>query len=45
MTRKFLVYGVSKGLGKALIEGIPTAQDTIYGVSRSMPSFSNNNFH
>ncbi|EOG1931193.1 SDR family oxidoreductase [Providencia stuartii] len=45
MTKKFLVYGVSKGLGKALIEGIPTAQDTIYGVSRSMPSFSNNNFH
>ncbi|EKT63512.1 SDR family NAD(P)-dependent oxidoreductase, partial [Providencia burhodogranariea] len=45
MTKRFLVYGVSKGLGKALIEGVPTAQDTIYGVSRSAPIFDSNNFH
>lgn len=45
MTKKFLVYGVSKGLGKALIEGIPTTQDTIYGVSRSAPQFDGYNFH
>ncbi|WP_368921003.1 SDR family NAD(P)-dependent oxidoreductase, partial [Providencia vermicola] len=45
MKKTFLVYGVSKGLGKALIEGIPTAQDTIYGVSRSIPQFIGDNFH
>lgn len=45
MTKNFLVYGVSKGLGKALIEGIPSKQDTIYGVSRSRPSFVSDNFH
>lgn len=45
MTKNFLVYGVSKGLGKALIEGIPSKQDTIYGVSRSLPAFVSDNFH
>ncbi|HEF8773824.1 SDR family NAD(P)-dependent oxidoreductase [Providencia manganoxydans] len=45
MAKNFLVYGVSKGLGKALVEGIPSKQDTLYGVSRSCPPFVSDRFH
>ncbi|MGJ3352785.1 SDR family NAD(P)-dependent oxidoreductase [Providencia sp. Je.9.19] len=45
MSKTFLIYGVSKGLGKALIEGIPSEKDFIYGVSRSVPPFKADNFH
>lgn len=39
--RNILVYGVSRGLGAAIFKKLPTAQDTIYGVARSAPSFVN----
>lgn len=45
MSKTFLIYGVSKGLGKAIIEGIPSEKDFIYGVSRSVPPFKADNFH
>lgn len=45
MSKTCLIYGVSKGLGKALVQGIPTSEDTIYGVSRSKPPFEHANFH
>lgn len=45
MAKTFLIYGVSKGLGKALVEGLPSTSDTIYGVSRSEPPFNNPQFH
>lgn len=35
--KTFLIYGVSKGLGKAIVQTIPKATDTIYGVSRTQP--------
>lgn len=37
LSKNFLIYGVSKGLGKAIIQSIPEAHDIIYGVSRSAP--------
>lgn len=45
MSKTCLIYGVSRGLGKALVQGIPTSEDTIYGVSRSKPPFEHANFH
>ncbi|CAM4189865.1 hypothetical protein F901_00924 [Acinetobacter dispersus] len=33
----FLIYGVSKGLGKAIVQAVPNSTDTIYGVSRTQP--------
>ena len=35
MSRNFLVYGASKGLGKAIIESIPSEQDTAFAVARN----------
>ncbi|MCH7295225.1 SDR family oxidoreductase [Acinetobacter higginsii] len=35
--KTFLIYGVSKGLGKAIVQAVPQPTDTIYGVSRSQP--------
>ncbi|MCJ0829386.1 SDR family oxidoreductase [Acinetobacter sp. NIPH1876] len=35
--KTFLIYGVSKGLGKAIVQAVPKPTDTIYGVSRSRP--------
>lgn len=37
-SKNFLIYGVSKGLGKAILHSIPEAHDVVYGVSRSTPS-------
>ncbi|EPL9568495.1 SDR family oxidoreductase [Providencia rettgeri] len=45
MSNTCLIYGVSKGLGKALVEGVPRPNDVIYGVSRSKPPFEQANFH
>ncbi|WP_323086631.1 SDR family oxidoreductase [Providencia alcalifaciens] len=45
MAKKFLIYGVSKGLGKALVEGVPNQTDTVYGVSRTEPPFGDAQFH
>ena len=33
----FLIYGVSKGLGKAIVQAVPKPTDIIYGVSRTQP--------
>lgn len=44
MSKTCLIYGVSKGLGKALVEGFPEKADHIYGVSRSKPPFEHINF-
>ncbi|APC12204.1 MULTISPECIES: SDR family oxidoreductase [Providencia] len=44
MSKTYLIYGVSKGLGKALVEGIPTNEELVYGVSRSKPPFEQSNF-
>ncbi|MGE8644633.1 SDR family oxidoreductase [Acinetobacter vivianii] len=35
--KTFLIYGVSKGLGKAIVKTVPKPTDTIYGVSRTQP--------
>lgn len=35
--KTFLIYGVSKGLGKAIVQAVPKPIDTIYGVSRTQP--------
>lgn len=45
MAKTFLIYGVSKGLGKALVEGVPDQTDTVYGVSRTEPPFGGAQFH
>jgi len=37
LNKTFLIYGVSKGLGKAIVKTVPKPTDTIYGVSRSQP--------
>lgn len=37
MSKKYLIYGVSKGLGRAIAQVIPQEQDVVYGVSRSKP--------
>jgi homoserine O-succinyltransferase len=37
MSRKILIVGASKGLGKAFVEGLPDDGDTVIGVSRSRP--------
>lgn len=37
LSKTFLIYGVSKGLGKAIAKLIPDSIDTVYGVSRSIP--------
>lgn len=37
LSKTFLIYGVSKGLGKAIAKLIPNSIDTVYGVSRSAP--------
>ncbi|EJD6371099.1 SDR family oxidoreductase [Providencia huaxiensis] len=44
MSKTYLIYGVSKGLGKALVEGIPTNEELVYGVSRSKSPFEQSNF-
>lgn len=35
--KTFLVYGVSKGLGKAIVQKVPQPADKVYGVSRTEP--------
>lgn len=37
LNKTFLIYGVSKGLGKAIVKTVPKSTDTIYGVSRTQP--------
>jgi 3-oxoacyl-[acyl-carrier protein] reductase len=43
MTGKtFLIFGISKGLGRALTQSIPTDNDIVYGISRSKPDYLDN---
>lgn len=37
--KTFLIYGVSKGLGKAIFNQLPAAEDQVFGVSRTKPDF------
>lgn len=39
MSKTYLIYGVSKGLGKAMASKLPSENDIIYGVSRTKPLF------
>ena len=37
--KTYLIYGVSKGLGKAFTEQLPEKTDTVFGVCRTLPSY------
>lgn len=37
--RTFLIYGVSKGLGKALSQNLPNQGDRVIGISRTRPQY------
>ncbi len=41
----FLIYGISKGLGKALSKYLPKKDDLVYGVSRTEPDYLNETTH
>lgn len=45
MAKTFVVYGVSKGLGQAIIQAIPNAEDTVFGIARSQPAAINAKLH
>ncbi|MEK6492584.1 SDR family oxidoreductase [Myroides odoratimimus] len=38
-TKTFLIFGVSKGLGKAITQYIPAEKDKVYGISRTRPDY------
>jgi len=40
MRKNYLIYGVSKGLGRAIAQVIPEESDLVYGISRSKPAES-----
>jgi short-subunit dehydrogenase len=35
----YLIYGVSKGLGKAILKFLPDKTDKVFGISRTRPSY------
>lgn len=37
MSKTYVIYGVSKGLGQAILHAVPQTQDLVYGISRSQP--------
>ena len=39
MRSTYLIFGISKGFGKALAKYLPQKQDKIFGVSRTEPSY------
>lgn len=41
MQKSYLIFGVSKGLGKAITQSIPTREDIVFGISRSEPAYLN----
>ena len=45
MSKTYVIYGVSKGLGQAMLEALPSADDLVYGISRSQPRDSQPNLH
>ena len=43
MTNKtYLIFGISKGLGKVLTQTVPSDKDIVYGISRSKPDYLEN---
>ena len=43
MKRKtYLIFGISKGLGKALTQNVPDNTDIVHGISRSKPDYLEN---
>jgi short-subunit dehydrogenase len=45
MSKTLVIYGVSKGLGQALLQKIPQKEDQVFGISRSKPETKLPNFH
>lgn len=45
MSKTFVIYGVSKGLGQAMLEALPHPEDRVYGISRSQPHSSQTHLH
>ncbi|MGG5506441.1 MULTISPECIES: SDR family NAD(P)-dependent oxidoreductase [unclassified Myroides] len=43
MRKRYLIYGISKGLGKAIAQVIPQREDVVFGISRSKPAGMNEN--
>lgn len=41
-SKTYLIFGISKGLGKAIVKTIPGNKDIVYGVSRSKPDYLEN---
>lgn len=41
----YIIYGISKGLGKAIAQHIPQANDHVFGISRSLPPFLDQSPH
>lgn len=39
MKNTYLIYGVSKGLGKAILKFLPDKNDKVFGISRTKPSY------
>ena len=39
LPKTFLIYGVSKGLGKAIFNQLPDPEDQVFGISRTKPGF------
>lgn len=39
MNKTYLIYGISKGLGKALTLHLPDSSDQVFGISRSQPDY------
>ena len=38
-TKTFLIYGASKGLGKAITKFLPRKEDIVYGISRKKTDY------
>lgn len=45
MSKTYVIYGVSKGLGQAMLESLPGTEDQVYGISRSQPQYLKSNLH
>ena len=38
-TKTYLIFGISKGLGKFITLNLPSPNDTVFGVSRTQPDY------
>ena len=45
MSKTYVIYGVSKGLGHAILKSIPQPEDIVFGISRSQPQSHLKYFH